>query len=71
MVAIAGFSREQVLQAVRDMYSEVARAPGRQFHFPTGRDACRFVGYPAEWLDRIPATALDPSRAWAFHFAPG
>ena len=45
MVAIAGFSKDQILAAVRQMYTEVATLPSKQFHFPTGRDACLFVGY--------------------------
>ena len=53
MVAIAGFSREQIFGAVRQMYTDVATFPARQFHFPTGRSACVFVGYPEDWLDRI------------------
>ena len=59
MVAIAGFTKEQILSAVRHMYGEVATAPLKQFHFPTGRSACLFVGYPQSLLEGVPATALE------------
>jgi arsenite methyltransferase len=68
MVAIAGFNREQILQAVRAMYTDVALAPGRTFHFPTGRDACRFVGYPEAWLDALPASAVESFAGVGFPF---
>ena len=58
MVAILGFDREQILKAVRAMYTEVAQSPERTFHFPTGRGACLFAGYPEPWLDVLPATAV-------------
>src|SRR5947208_1621722 len=68
MVAIAGFSREQILSAVRQMYTEVATLPDKQFHFPTGRAACRFVGYPEDWLDRLPAAAMESFAGVGFPF---
>jgi len=68
MVAIAGFSREQILDAVRQMYTEVATLPAKQFHFPTGRSACRFVGYPEDWLDLIPPTAVESFAGVGFPF---
>jgi SAM-dependent methyltransferase len=68
MVAIAGFSREQILNAVRQMYTDVANFPDRQFHFPTGRAACLFVGYPGKWLDQIPASAVESFAGVGFPF---
>ena len=70
MVAIVGFSREQILSAVRKMYTDVAIFPARQFHFPTGRAACAFVGYPEDWLDCIPATALESFAGVGFRSVP-
>lgn len=58
MVAILGFSRERILSAVRDMYTDVANAPAGPFHFPVGREACRAVGYLDEAVDGLPATAV-------------
>jgi SAM-dependent methyltransferase len=68
MVAIVGFSREQILSAVRKMYTDVATFPAKQFHFPTGRAACVFVGYPEDWLDCIPATAVESFAGVGFPF---
>ncbi|QIT56597.1 methyltransferase domain-containing protein [Aquisalimonas sp. 2447] len=59
MVAILGYSREQIFTAVRDMYGAVARAPDDHFHFPVGRAAAEAIGYPAEQLDQLPATSLE------------
>lgn len=68
MVAILGFNRDQILNAVRDMYTEVALDPQRVFHFPTGRAACLFVGYPEDWLDTLPATAVESFAGVGFPF---
>jgi SAM-dependent methyltransferase len=58
MVAIFGFTREKVIAAVQDMYTAVATAPERPFHFPVGREACLKVGYPAGLLEEQPGEAL-------------
>jgi SAM-dependent methyltransferase len=68
MVAIAGITKDQILSAVREMYSEVANLPSKQFHFPTGRSACVFVGYPEDWLDRLPASAVESFAGVGFPF---
>jgi len=41
------------------MYQEVALYPEREFHFETGRPLAERLGYPAAYLDRIPAAAID------------
>jgi SAM-dependent methyltransferase len=43
---------------VRDMYREVARHPDGDFHFETGGALAARLGYPAEWLEAVPADAL-------------
>jgi SAM-dependent methyltransferase len=43
---------------VRELYRTVARDPGGDFHFETGRALAERLGYPAEWLDAVPADAL-------------
>jgi SAM-dependent methyltransferase len=58
MVAILGFTRERIIAAVKDMYTEVANAPGRPFHFPVGREAAREVGYADVLLEGIPESTL-------------
>jgi len=71
MVAILSNQRDVILDAVRRMYTEVAIAPGHEFHFPTGRRACEFVGYPAEQLDPLPPTALESFAGVGYPFAAG
>jgi ubiquinone/menaquinone biosynthesis C-methylase UbiE len=68
MVAIAGFDKEQITNAVQQMYTEVAELPSKQFHFPTGRSACLFVGYPEAWLDKLPPTAVESFAGVGFPF---
>jgi len=69
MVAILSNQREVILEAVRRMYTDVAMTPMRGFHFPTGRAACEFVGYPAEQLDAVPASALESFAGVGYPFA--
>ena len=71
MVAILSNQRAVIFDAVRRMYTDVARMPDREFHFPTGRRACEFVGYPAEQLDRLPASALESFAGVGYPFAAG
>jgi arsenite methyltransferase len=59
VVAILSRQREAIVDAIRAMYTAVAVQPQRGFHFPIGRAACEYVGYPAELLDRVPAAALE------------
>jgi arsenite methyltransferase len=71
MVAILSNQREVIFDAVQRMYTDVARVPGREFHFPTGRRACDFLGYPAAQLDRVPAAAIESFAGVGYPFAAG
>lgn len=71
MVAIASSERDVILDAVRRMYSDVAQEPQREFHFPTGRRACEFVGYPARDLDALPTTAVESFAGVGYPFTAG
>ena len=71
MVAMYSDKREFIFRAVRDMYSDVALNPQKTFHFPTGRLACLFVGYPAEQLDLLPAAAVESFAGVGYPFAAG
>jgi len=68
MVAIVSNKREFIFKAVADMYSDVAQHPLKGFHFPTGRLACLFVGYPSAQLDRIPGTATESFAGVGYPF---
>ena len=48
----------ELRERIRDMYREVAERPGGDFHFEIGRPVAERLGYPAAWLDAIPAAAL-------------
>lgn len=69
MVAITSLQREHIIESVKTMYTEVASFPERVFHFPTGRPACEYVGYPKEQLDAIPATAVESFAGVGYPFA--
>ena len=69
MVAVFSDKKEFIFKAVVDMYTDVATHPGKVFHFPTGRLACLFVGYPASQLDLIPAAALESFAGVGYPFA--
>ncbi len=44
--------------AVRKEYAEVAITPTKDFHFHTGRPLANILGYPDEWIDAVPESAL-------------
>jgi SAM-dependent methyltransferase len=71
MVAIVSNQREVILDAVCKMYSDVANEPQREYHFPTGRKACEFVGYPLSDLDRLPPSAVESFAGVGYPFAAG
>jgi ubiquinone/menaquinone biosynthesis C-methylase UbiE len=58
-MAVWSSNKAFIFQSVEAMYRDLAEHPEMQFHFPTGRLACLFVGYPAEQLDRIPGGATE------------
>jgi len=72
MVAFRGaVQREAIFQAVQQMYTEVATHPHKLFHFPTGRTACLFVGYPPVQLDTIPRRRWSPLLGWVIPLPEG
>jgi len=68
MVAITKFNRDDIFDAVKLMYTSVANEPQRGFHFPTGRPACEYLGYPATQLDVVPATAVESFAGVGYPF---
>lgn len=69
MVVITSNQRDIIMEAVRDMYTAVAMRPDETFHFPTGREACEYVGYPVEELDRLPRAAIESFAGVGYPFA--
>jgi len=43
---------------ILNMYQDVVDHPQKTFHFYHGREAAERFGYPAEWLDRAPESAV-------------
>jgi arsenite methyltransferase len=71
MVAVLGYSKDQIKEAVQAMYSAVARAPEQGFHFPVGREACLAVGYPEAELDALPPAAVASFAGVGYPFRAG
>lgn len=69
MVVITSDQRDVIFDAVASMYTAVATNPGQGFHFPTGRPATEYVGYPTDLLDRLPASAVESFAGVGFPFA--
>lgn len=55
MVAILGYSPQQITHAVQDMYTAVAEMPDAHYHFPVGKEAFRFLGYATADTAPLPA----------------
>jgi SAM-dependent methyltransferase len=69
MVVITSYQRDVIFEAVEAMYTSVARDPGKGYHFPTGRLATEYVGYPTELLDQLPPTAVESFAGVGYPFA--
>ncbi len=46
---------DEIKEAVKEKYSQVAKEPGT-FNFPVGKKFAIDVGYPKEILDKLPQT---------------
>lgn len=71
MVVVTSHQREVIVEAVQAMYTAVASTPEQPFHFPTGRRACEFVGYPEAQLALLPAEAIESFAGVGYPFAAG
>lgn len=71
MVVITSEQRDVIFDAVQAMYTSVAARPDEEYHFPTGRRALEYVGYPAEYVDRLPSTAVESFAGVGYPFAAG
>ena len=67
----AALDEASILDAVQKMYDDVAVCPTKTFHFPTGRSACLYVGYPEAELDATPATAVESFAGVGYPFRAG
>lgn len=58
-------------KAIQDEYKEVAKNPGKGFHFHTGRTLTKIVGYKDEWLKGVSDLAIDSFAGTGNPFAMG
>lgn len=64
----AKLDQNLVINAVQEMYEDVAACPTKDFHFPTGRISCLHLGYSEEELDALPATAVESFAGVGYPF---
>lgn len=69
MVYVNAAKKDLIVDAIRAMYTEVARYPARGYHVPIGHAACTFVGYPADQLARLPVSAVESFAGVGYPFA--
>lgn len=62
---------EELRASIREEYSAVANDPERGFHFHTGRKLAGILGYRDEWLDRLPASAIESMAGTGNPFSLG
>lgn len=60
---------EALRDEVRAKYREVADVPGANFHFHTGRELARRLGYDMDGVDHLPAVAVESFAGVANPFA--
>ena len=58
-------------EAIKDEYQEVARDPGKGFHFHTGRRLTDLVGYQEEWFTGVSELAIESFAGTGNPFAMG
>jgi len=62
---------DELREAIRDEYREVARSPGKGFHFHTGRKLAGIVEYREAWLDGVPEPAIESFAGTGNPFSMG
>jgi SAM-dependent methyltransferase len=58
-------------KAIQDEYKEVAKNPRKEFHFHTGRQLTKIVGYKDEWLQGVAESAIESFAGTGNPFAMG
>ncbi len=70
MTGVIPVDEDQLLLEIQRHYAEVATSPDHEFHFHTGRDAARQVGYDESIIKDIPDDVIASFAGVAdpFHF---
>ncbi len=63
--------RDVLRSAIQDEYTEVARNPGRGFHFHTGRPLAALLGYREAWLSGVPESSIESFAGTGNPFSMG
>jgi len=63
--------KEALRKAIKAEYKEVAKDPGKGFHFHTGRRLTAIVGYKDEWLQGVSELAIESFAGTGNPFAMG
>ena len=50
---------DNLREAIREEYAEVASDPQKGFHFHTGRPLARMLEYADEWLEGVPESSIE------------
>ncbi len=69
--AIQGLNINELRNSIREEYSVVANEPERGFHFHTGHKLAGILGYPEEWLEQLPASAIESMAGTGNPFSLG
>ena len=64
----AAVDTKELEAKVKDMYRHVANEPQGKYHFELGRPLAERLGYPADVLDRIPASAIESFAGVGYFF---
>lgn len=59
MPTAAPFSVDQLRDAIRAEYDEVASCPVKGFHFHVGKFLAYRLGYPDHWIESVPAAVIE------------
>lgn len=62
---------DELRTSIREEYSAVANEPERGFHFHTGRKLANILGYRDEWLEALPASAIESMAGTGNPFSLG
>ncbi|RWL93723.1 methyltransferase domain-containing protein [Mesorhizobium sp.] len=66
--ATVAFDPKDLETKVKDMYRAVAEHPDGEFHFEMGRALAERLGYPTDYLDRVPAEAIASFAGVGYYF---
>ena len=62
---------DELRDAIRGEYREVAHQPGKGFHFHTGRKLAEVVEYRTDWLEGVPERAVESFAGTGNPFSMG